>query len=177
MANVLDLANTNPCYWGIAVFENSGIGGASFLCLFSICLYSCINFCCIWALCLTSLVLCIYFIVLKTFFIHYSSPCVWLRSAREVSYIMYKVSEVRFCKIRSKCYDRKRLLQRGSGAYCFWNIYCVRGTRTQPLILVGCSMHYWVSGTIREIFEIAFASTHVCLAFRRLLMFYLTLTH
>ena len=35
---------------------------------------------------------------------------------------------------------------------------CVRGTRTQPTICVGCSVHYWVSCTINRggIFEIAF---------------------
>ena len=57
---------------------------------------------------------------------------------------------------------------------------CVRGTRTQPLICVGCSVHYWVSCAINKgcFFEIAFSSssTHICLALRRLLMFCLTLT-
>ena len=35
---------------------------------------------------------------------------------------------------------------------------CVRGTRTQPLICVGCSVHYWVSCAINKggFFEIAF---------------------
>ena len=35
---------------------------------------------------------------------------------------------------------------------------CVRGTRTQPLICVGCSVHYWVSCVINKggFFEIAF---------------------
>ena len=35
---------------------------------------------------------------------------------------------------------------------------CVRGTRTQPLIFVGCSVHYWVSCAINKggFFEIAF---------------------
>ena len=28
--------------------------------------------------------------------------------------------------------------------------YCVRGTRTQPLISVGCSVHYWVSSAINK---------------------------
>ena len=60
-------------------------------------------------------------------------------------------------------------------------IYCVRGTRTQPLICVGCSVHYWVSCAINKggFFEIAFSSsssTHICLALRRLLTFCLTLT-
>ena len=34
----------------------------------------------------------------------------------------------------------------------------VRGTRTQPLIFVACSVHYWVSCTINKgvFFEIAF---------------------
>ena len=58
--------------------------------------------------------------------------------------------------------------------------YCVRGTRTRPLICVGCSVHYWVSCAINEggFFEIAFSSspTHICLALRRLLTFSLTLT-
>ena len=38
-----------------------------------------------------------------------------------------------------------------------WHI-CVRGTRTQPLICVGCSVHYWVSCAINKggFFEIAF---------------------
>ena len=27
---------------------------------------------------------------------------------------------------------------------------CVRGTRTQPLICVGCSVHYWVSCAINN---------------------------
>ena len=46
---------------------------------------------------------------------------------------------------------------------------CVRGTRTQPLICVGCSVHYWVSCAINKggFFEIAFSSsTHICLAVR-----------
>ena len=36
--------------------------------------------------------------------------------------------------------------------------YCVRGTRKQPLICVGCSVHYWVPCAInkRGFFEIAF---------------------
>ena len=36
--------------------------------------------------------------------------------------------------------------------------YCVRGTRTQPLICVGCSVFYWVSCAINKggFFEIAF---------------------
>ena len=35
---------------------------------------------------------------------------------------------------------------------------CVRGTRTQPLICVGSSVHYWVSCAINKggFFEIAF---------------------
>ena len=44
-------------------------------------------------------------------------------------------------------------------------IYCVRGTRTQPLICVGCSVHYWVSCAIKKggFFEIAFVvvDTHL----------------
>ena len=56
--------------------------------------------------------------------------------------------------------------------------YCVRGTRTQPLICVGCSVHYWVSSAINkgDFFEIAFVSTHICLTLKRLLPFCLTLT-
>ena len=43
----------------------------------------------------------------------------------------------------------------------------------QPLISVGCSVHYWVSCAINKggFFEIAFVSTHICLALRRLLTF------
>ena len=39
-----------------------------------------------------------------------------------------------------------------------FHIFCVRGTRTQPLICVGFSVHYWVSCAINEggLFEIAF---------------------
>ena len=35
--------------------------------------------------------------------------------------------------------------------------FCVRGTRTQPLIFVGCSVHYWVSCAIKKggFFDIA----------------------
>ena len=57
--------------------------------------------------------------------------------------------------------------------------YCVRGTRTQLLISVRCSVHYWVFCAInkRGFFESAFVLTHVCLALRRLLTFCLTLTH
>ena len=44
--------------------------------------------------------------------------------------------------------------------------YCVRGTRTQPLIFVGCSVHYWVPCAINKggFYEIAFVvvvDTHV----------------
>ena len=36
--------------------------------------------------------------------------------------------------------------------------FCVRDTRTQPLIYVGCSVHYWVSCTTNKggFFEITF---------------------
>ena len=58
-------------------------------------------------------------------------------------------------------------------------VNCVRGTRTQLLLSVGCSVHYWVFCAInkRGFFEIAFVFTHICLALRRLLTFCLTLTH
>ena len=37
--------------------------------------------------------------------------------------------------------------------------FCVRGTRTQPIICVGCSVHYWVTCAINKggFFEIAFS--------------------
>ena len=57
--------------------------------------------------------------------------------------------------------------------------YCVRSTRTQPLICVGFSVHYWVSCAINKggFFEIAFSSsTHICLDLKQLLTFCLTLT-
>ena len=40
-----------------------------------------------------------------------------------------------------------------------WFGYCVRGTRTQPLICLGCSVHYWVTCAINKggFFEIAFS--------------------
>ena len=59
-------------------------------------------------------------------------------------------------------------------------LYCVRGTRTQPLICVGCSVHYWYPvQLIREVFSrlhSSSSSTHICLALRLLLTFCLTLT-
>ena len=64
--------------------------------------------------------------------------------------------------------------------YAYVLFYCVRGTRTQPLICVGCSVHCWVSCAINKgrFFEIAFSSsTHFCLALRRLVTFCLTLTN
>ena len=58
--------------------------------------------------------------------------------------------------------------------------FCVRGTRTQPLICVACSVPYWVSCAINKegYFEIAFSSssTHICLTLKCLLTFCLTLT-
>ena len=58
--------------------------------------------------------------------------------------------------------------------------YCVPGTRTQPLICVGCSVPYWVSCAVNKggFFEIAFSlsSTHICLTLKCLLTFCLTLT-
>ena len=54
--------------------------------------------------------------------------------------------------------------------------YCVWGTRTQPLIsvellcIVGCPVQLLSEG-------IAFVSTHICLALRRLLKFCLTNSH
>ena len=40
----------------------------------------------------------------------------------------------------------------------WFRVNCVRGTRTQPLICVGCSVHYWVPCAINKevFFEIAF---------------------
>ena len=60
--------------------------------------------------------------------------------------------------------------------------YCVQGTRTQPLICVGWSVHYWVACAINKVFFFKFhfrsslLSTHIYLALRRLLKFCLTLT-
>ena len=37
------------------------------------------------------------------------------------------------------------------GLWCWRETrFCVRGTRTQPLICVGCSVHYWVSCSINK---------------------------
>ena len=57
-------------------------------------------------------------------------------------------------------------------------VNCVRGTKTQPLIFLGCSVYYLVSCAInkRGYFEITFLSTHICLSLKCLLTFYLTLT-
>ena len=62
----------------------------------------------------------------------------------------------------------------------FVHCFCVRGTRTQLLICVGCSVHYCVSCAINKggFFEITFVvvvDTHFAL--RRLLTFCLTLTN
>ena len=55
---------------------------------------------------------------------------------------------------------------------------CVRGTRTQPQIFLGCSVNYYVSCAIkkRRCFEVPFALTYICLALRCLLTFCLTST-
>ena len=49
--------------------------------------------------------------------------------------------------------------------FCSFVDICVRGTRTQPLICVGCSVHYWISCAIKKggFFEIAFVvvDTHL----------------
>ena len=53
-------------------------------------------------------------------------------------------------------------------------VFCVRGTRTQPLICFGCPVQL-----IREVFSRLHSSsptTHICLALRHLLTFCLTLT-
>ena len=45
-----------------------------------------------------------------------------------------------------------------------WQTDCVRRTRTQPLICVGCSVHYWVPYAIYKggFFEISFVvDTHL----------------
>ena len=55
-----------------------------------------------------------------------------------------------------KNYDWSRSLI--SWFVCFLFFYCIRGTRTQPLICVGCSVHYWASCAINKggFFEISF---------------------
>ena len=56
---------------------------------------------------------------------------------------------------RGRASPYKTLLRTSRGSL---RNYCVRGTRTQPLICVGCSVHYWVSCAINKggFFEIAF---------------------
>ena len=51
--------------------------------------------------------------------------------------------------------------------------------RTQPLISVGCFVHYWVSCAINKwgFWACIFVSTHICLALGCLLTFCLTLMH
>ena len=45
--------------------------------------------------------------------------------------------------------------------------FCLRGTRTQPLICVGCSVHYWVScainkgGCLEIVFVVVVVDTHL----------------
>ena len=52
--------------------------------------------------------------------------------------------------------------------FCSLQNNCLRGTRTQPQISVGSSVHYWVSCSInkRGFFEIAFVSTNIYLALK-----------
>ena len=56
--------------------------------------------------------------------------------------------------------ERSDLLYRTRYCYLLYysQDYCFRGTRTQPLICVGCFVHYWVSCAINKggFFEIAF---------------------
>ena len=61
------------------------------------------------------------------------------------------------------------------GLWCWRETrFCVRGTRTQPLICVGCSVHYGVSRAINKggfsRWHSSSSSTHICLALRRLLI-------
>ena len=57
------------------------------------------------------------------------------------------------------------------GLWCWRETrFCVRGTRTQPLIFVGCSVHYGVSRAINKGGFSRSSSTHICLALRRLLI-------
>ena len=75
--------------------------------------------------------------------------------------------KVKLCKLMTK--KKERLGRREEKGrlrrfHCILNylittlLYCVRGTRTQPLICVGFSVHYWVSCAINKggFFEIAF---------------------
>ena len=70
---------------------------------------------------------------------------------------VYKVVDAtRLSKFTKACADRK-----------LYN--CVRGTRTQPILCVGCSVHYWGPvQLIREVFSrlhsLSSSSTHNCLA-------------
>ena len=53
-------------------------------------------------------------------------------------------------------------------------VFCVRGTRTQPLICFGCPLQL-----IREVFSRLYSSsssTHICFVLKRLVTFCLTLT-
>ena len=96
-----------------------------------------------------------------------------------------KNEELRFwlrCRGDSlKGLNTKALLVKRYAQCIDFNSSCVRGTRTQPLICVGCSVHCLVSCAINKgsFFEIAFSSssTHFCLALRRLVTFCFTLTN
>ena len=63
-------------------------------------------------------------------------------------------------------------ITKGVGNICHFELL-----RSRYEICVGCSVHYWVSCAINKggFFEIAFVSTHMCLAMKRLLTFCLTL--
>ena len=53
---------------------------------------------------------------------------------------------------------------------------CVRGTRTQPLICVGCPVQL-IREVLWRLHSSSSSSTHICLALRRLHTFCLTLTN
>ena len=110
---------------------------------------------------------------------------------------MHFIVSLDFLFSREKCFHISPTLGHGSPSIYFQYLIlslfnhliintifinnCVRGTRTQPLICVGYSVHYWMSCAINKggFFEIAFSlssSTHICLALRRLFKFCLTLT-
>ena len=98
---------------------------------------------------------------------------------RRASALLRNIQNIRICMgkkpIVSVTYENERISIKNSLPYlkcvlrlsCVvhgptygrFMVFCVRGTWTQPVICVGCSVHYWVSCAISKggFFEIAFA--------------------
>ena len=78
----------------------------------------------------------------------------FIQPAPFASFFIYFIAKV-LCRVGIRAKEINGALEQFSGTQG------VRGTRTQPLICVGCSVHYWVSCAINKggFFEIAFSSS------------------